>query len=144
MQETQEVSVPSLAQEDPLEEEVATHSSIVAIFLCPAPPSTLVLVDSLSLTMMGILRKEGGSYQWTWEMGPLGHERLHFFLPEIAKQFYGRWQGFQVFLPCWVSGGQRRSEYWRRLAVCWSGARLPALWSSVLPSLPPCPLRGSP
>ena len=73
------MSVPSLAQEDPLEEEVATHSSIVAIFLCPVPPSTLVLVDSLSLTMMGILRKEGGSYQWTWEMGPLGHERLHFF-----------------------------------------------------------------
>ena len=60
MQETQEMSVPSLDQEDPLEEEVATHFSVVAIFLYPAPPSTLVLVlDSLSITMMGILRKEG-------------------------------------------------------------------------------------
>ena len=54
------MSVPSLDQEDPLEEEVATHFSVVAIFLCPASPGTLVLVlNSLSLTMMGILRKEG-------------------------------------------------------------------------------------
>ena len=54
------MSVPSLDQEDPLEEEVATHFSVVAIFLYPAPPSTLVLgLDSLSITMMGILRKEG-------------------------------------------------------------------------------------
>ena len=30
MQETQEVWVQSLGQEDPLEEEMATHSSIVA------------------------------------------------------------------------------------------------------------------
>ena len=81
------MSVPSLGQENPLEEEVATHFSIVAIFLCPAPPSTLVLVDSLSLTMMGILRKEGGSYQWTWEMGPLGHERLHFFGLKLPNSF---------------------------------------------------------
>lgn len=101
--------LPSLGQEDPLEEEVATHFSIVAIFLCLAPPGTLVLVDSLSLTVMGILRKEGRSYQWTWEMGPLGHERLLFFFFFCLKllQFYGCWQGFQVFLPCWVSGGQR-------------------------------------
>ena len=30
MQETQETQVPSLDQEDPLEEEMATHSSILA------------------------------------------------------------------------------------------------------------------
>ena len=30
MQETEEVWVPSLSQEDPLEEEIATHSSILA------------------------------------------------------------------------------------------------------------------
>jgi len=30
MQETQEMQVPSLGQEDPLEEGVATHSSILA------------------------------------------------------------------------------------------------------------------
>ena len=29
MQETQELQVPSLGQEDPLEEEMATHSSIL-------------------------------------------------------------------------------------------------------------------
>ena len=30
MQETQEMQVPSLSQEDPLEEKMATHSSILA------------------------------------------------------------------------------------------------------------------
>ena len=30
MQETQETRVPSLGQEDPLEKEMATHSSILA------------------------------------------------------------------------------------------------------------------
>ena len=30
MQETQEMQVPSLGHEDPLEEEMATHSSILA------------------------------------------------------------------------------------------------------------------
>ena len=30
MQETQETQVQSLGQEDPLEEEMATHSSIIA------------------------------------------------------------------------------------------------------------------
>ena len=30
MQEPQEIQVPSLGQEDPLEEEMATHSSILA------------------------------------------------------------------------------------------------------------------
>ena len=30
MQETQEIQVRSLSQEDPLEEEMATHSSILA------------------------------------------------------------------------------------------------------------------
>ena len=30
MQETQEMLVPSLGQEDPLEKEMATHSSILA------------------------------------------------------------------------------------------------------------------
>ena len=30
MQKTRELQVPSMAQEDPLEEEVATHSSILA------------------------------------------------------------------------------------------------------------------
>ena len=30
MQETQEMWVPSLGQEDPLEEEMATHSSVLA------------------------------------------------------------------------------------------------------------------
>ena len=30
MQETQEMQVPSLVQEDPLEESMATHSSILA------------------------------------------------------------------------------------------------------------------
>ena len=30
MQETQETRVPSLGREDPLEEEMATHSSILA------------------------------------------------------------------------------------------------------------------
>ena len=30
MQETQEMPVPSLGQEDPLEKEMATHSSILA------------------------------------------------------------------------------------------------------------------
>ena len=30
MQETQETRIPSLGQEDPLEEEMATHSSILA------------------------------------------------------------------------------------------------------------------
>jgi len=30
MQETQEMWVPSLGQEDPLEEEIATHSSVFA------------------------------------------------------------------------------------------------------------------
>ena len=30
MQETQETQVPSLDQEDPLEEEMATHSSVLA------------------------------------------------------------------------------------------------------------------
>ena len=30
VQETQETQVPSLGQEDPLEEEMATHSSILA------------------------------------------------------------------------------------------------------------------
>ena len=30
MQETEETQVPSLDQEDPLEEEMATHSSILA------------------------------------------------------------------------------------------------------------------
>ena len=30
MQETQETQIPSLGQEDPLEEEMATHSSILA------------------------------------------------------------------------------------------------------------------
>ena len=30
MQETQETQIPSLGREDPLEEEMATHSSILA------------------------------------------------------------------------------------------------------------------
>ena len=30
MQETKEIQVPSLGQEDPLEEKMATHSSILA------------------------------------------------------------------------------------------------------------------
>ena len=36
MQETQEVGVQSLAQEDPLEEEMATHFSILAWSPLPA------------------------------------------------------------------------------------------------------------
>ena len=33
MQETQETQVQSLGQEDPLEEEMATHSKILGVFL---------------------------------------------------------------------------------------------------------------
>ena len=37
MQETHEIQVLSLGREDPLEREMATHSSILAWILCPHP-----------------------------------------------------------------------------------------------------------
>ena len=43
MQETQELWVRSLGQEDPLEEEVATHSSILAWKILARNPGTCLV-----------------------------------------------------------------------------------------------------
>ena len=64
VQEMQETPVPSLGQEDPLEEEMATHSSILAweIPWTEKPSGLLGRANSLEKTLM--LGKIEGRRRW--------------------------------------------------------------------------------
>ena len=66
MQETQEMQVPSLGWEDPLEEGMATHSSILALrILLTEEPGGLLCMGSQRVRQLSTsMRQSSSAMKW--------------------------------------------------------------------------------